>query len=88
MAGPIPDLASAPEHGRGRVEPAAEHATRTMLRLGWTLAEVRGRLWPDGPRPVSSPLPPWPPDALPLRSQRSAQDAQAASVAALGIPGA
>ena len=83
MDGPTPDLPSVPEHERGQVGAAAEQVTRTMLRLGWTLAEVRGRLWPDGPRPVSSPLPPWPADALPLRSQRSAQDAQAASVAAL-----
>lgn len=43
----------------------------TAMRLGWAVAEVRGRNWPHGPRPTSSPLPPVPGDVLPLRSQRS-----------------
>lgn len=43
----------------------------TALRLGWAVAEVRGRNWPHGPRPISSPVPPVPGGVLPLRSQRS-----------------
>lgn len=41
------------------------------LRLGWYLAEVRGRAWPLGQRPTSQPLPPDPENPLPLRPQRS-----------------
>ncbi|MEO7351718.1 MAG: hypothetical protein ABIR34_00290 [Marmoricola sp.] len=43
----------------------------TALRLGWAVAEARGRNWPHGPRPKAAPLPPAPGDVLPLRSQRT-----------------
>ncbi|GAA4399134.1 hypothetical protein GCM10023168_06000 [Fodinibacter luteus] len=45
------------------------------LRLGWAVAEVRGRAWPDGPRPGRAVPPLDPPDVLPLRSQRRPSDA-------------
>jgi hypothetical protein len=42
------------------------------LRLGWAVAEARGRSWPDGPRPAASTeMPPVPLNLLPLRSQRA-----------------
>ena len=40
------------------------------LRLGWAVAEARGRNWPFGPRPTFNPLPVHPGHVLPLRSQR------------------
>ena len=43
----------------------------TALRLGWAVAEARGRNWPLGPRPVTTSLPIYPGDVLPLRSQRA-----------------
>ncbi len=43
----------------------------TALRLGWAVAEARGRNWPLGPRPVTSSLPAYPGDVLPLRCQRA-----------------
>lgn len=46
------------------------------LRLGWAVAEVRGRSWPDGPRPARTVPPLDPPDVLPLRSQRRPADAR------------
>jgi hypothetical protein len=46
------------------------------LRLGWAVAEVRGRAWPDGPRPASTVPLLDPPDVLPLRSQRRPADAR------------
>src|SRR6476661_401919 len=46
-------------------------AVTTALRLGWAVAEARGRNWPLGPRPVTTSLPPYPGDVLPLRSQRA-----------------
>jgi len=58
-------------------------AVAAALRLGWTLAEVRGRNWPHGPRPVATPLPPEPGDVLPLRSQRTASASRRESVNAL-----
>ena len=57
-------------------------AIAAALRFGWSLAEVRGRNWCDGPRPTSTPLPP-PTGALPLRSQRSAEDAREGAVHSL-----
>jgi len=62
------------------------------LRLGWAVAEVRGRAWPDGPRPASSAAVLDPPEVLPLRSQRRPADARrealrglVASATALGV---
>lgn len=56
------------------VPPTTTHA----LRLGWSLAELRGLCNPDGPRPETTTVPGTPPEALPLRSQRSADAARAA----------
>lgn len=55
----------------------------TALRLGWAVAEVRGRNWPQGPRPTASPLPPVPGDVLPLRSQRTGSASRRESVRTL-----
>ncbi len=79
-------------------EPSAEAATAspevdTAVRLGWVVAELRGRSWPDGPRPATSSLPPRPEHTLPLRSQRgyaaaqrSAVNTLAALATQLGVP--
>ncbi len=66
-------------HGSAKPETLATDA----LRFGWVLAEVRGRYWPDGPRPVSTPLPAQPANVLPLRSQRSGADARREAVESL-----
>lgn len=55
----------------------------TALRLGWAVAEVRGRNWRHGPRPKATPLPPAPGDVLPLRSQRTGSASRRESVRAL-----
>ena len=55
----------------------------SALRLGWAVAEVRGRNWPQGPRPTSTALPARPGDVLPLRSQRAGPDARRQSAMAL-----
>ncbi len=55
----------------------------TALRLGWAVAEVRGRNWSHGPRPAASPLPSEPGDVLPLRSQRTGSASRRESVSAL-----
>lgn len=49
----------------------ADAAVTTALRLGWAVAEARGRVWPEGPRPApATELPVVPLALLPLRSQR------------------
>lgn len=48
----------------------------SALRLGWAVAEVRGRAWPDGPRPPGTVSLLDPPEVLPLRSQRRPADAR------------
>ena len=53
------------------------------LRLGWAVAEVRGRHWPQGPRPQATPLPLRPDLVLPLRSQRVGAASREEAVAAL-----
>ena len=53
------------------------------LRLGWAVAEVRGRHWPQGPRPRSTPLPLRPDLVLPLRSQRVGSASRQEAVASL-----
>ncbi|HET8581833.1 MAG TPA: hypothetical protein VFL65_01170 [Jatrophihabitans sp.] len=46
------------------------------VRLGWYVAEVRGRLWWRGPRPAAQPMPPDAGRPLPLRPQRSAAESR------------
>jgi hypothetical protein len=53
------------------------------IRLGWTVAEARGRNWPHGPRPTATELPPAPGDVLPLRSQRTGCASRRESVSSL-----
>jgi hypothetical protein len=79
-------------------EPRSQSSTASpdvdsAVRLGWVVAELRGRSWPDGPRPATSSLPPQPAHTLPLRSQRGYAAAQrsavhtlAALASQLGIP--
>jgi hypothetical protein len=55
----------------------------TAMRLGWAVAESRGRNWPHGPRPTGTPLPKVPRDVLPLRSQRTGSASRRESVIAL-----
>ena len=56
---------------------------RTAIRLGWAVAELRGRCWPDGPRPTTSTLPTRPAHTLPLRSQRADDAARVSAVSTL-----
>lgn len=53
------------------------------LRLGWYLAEVRGRLWWGGYRPSGQQLPSEPDHPLPLRPQRSQDESQRQALDAL-----
>jgi hypothetical protein len=69
-------------------EAAAESAApspdvKTAIRLGWAVAELRGRSWPEGARPVTAALPPRPAHTLPLRSQRDDADARRSAVRTL-----
>jgi hypothetical protein len=61
--------------------PAAD--VDTAIRLGWAVAELRGRSWPDGSRPSTTSLPPRPEHTLPLRSQRGYAAAHRSAVHAL-----
>src|SRR3954470_19523496 len=63
--------------------PASHVTVLTALRLGWAVAELRGRLWPRGPRTRSTPLPLHPKDVLPLRSQRLGSASRQEAVASL-----
>jgi hypothetical protein len=65
---------------------------RQAIRLGWFIAEVRGRHWWRGQRPPVAPVPVDPPYALPLRPERTpaesrgaARDAAAALALDLGV---
>ncbi len=53
------------------------------MRLGWNMAELRGRSWPHGPRPMSRTLPDVPDDVLPLRHQRSVRQSRRESAQTL-----
>src|SRR4051794_11658643 len=44
---------------------------RLAIRLGWYMAELRGRYWWQGPRPAVTTLPVDPPYGLPLRAERT-----------------
>jgi hypothetical protein len=54
--------------------PADADKVGLALRLGWAIAEVRGRYRLDAPPVARSDMPPNPANALPLRSERSAGD--------------
>jgi hypothetical protein len=54
--------------------PADAAVVLSSLRLGWCVAEVRGRYRLDAPTVDDGSLPSSPNDALPLRSERSASD--------------
>jgi hypothetical protein len=56
--------------------PADRQEVLCALRLGWYLAEVRGRLWPDGQRPPNASRLDREGNALPLRNERSEAERQ------------
>ena len=75
------------------LEALAAPDVRTAVRLGWAVAELRGRSWPEGSRPATSSLPARPEHTLPLRSQRGYAASQRSAVhtlatlaTQLGIP--
>jgi hypothetical protein len=57
--------------------PPDSATVRLAMRLGWYLAELRGRYWWQGPRPRVGELPVDPPHALPLRNERTAAESRA-----------
>jgi hypothetical protein len=61
------DVAGAPSSSA----PPDGDTVRVALRLGWYMAELRGRYWWQGPRPPVTALPVDPPYGLPLRNERS-----------------
>jgi hypothetical protein len=65
--------------------PAPDDALEVVgaLRLGWYMAEVRGRSRPAGPRPAGSELPLCDNYSLPLRIERSAAEQRAEALAVL-----
>jgi hypothetical protein len=63
--------------------PASSVTVVTAIRLGWAVAEVRGRHWPRGPRTRSTPMPLQPRDVLPLRSQRVGSASRQEALASL-----
>ncbi len=64
-------------------QPSTVGTVIDTLRLGWAVAEVRGRHWPQGPRPQATPLPLRPDLVLPLRSQRVVSASREEAVASL-----
>lgn len=65
--------------------PAPDDALEVVraLRLGWYMAEVRGRNWPAGPRPPGNELPACDTHSLPLRVERTAAEQRAEAQAVL-----
>ncbi len=53
------------------------------LRLGWYIAEVRGRNWPAGPKPPGDELPRGGDHSLPLHTERTAAELRAEAQAVL-----
>ena len=66
-----------------RVDWALGEHVAHAVRLGWYLAEVRGRAWWRGQRPAGESLPPDANRPLPLRMQRSVLESRAQAVDAL-----
>jgi hypothetical protein len=63
--------------------PSDADAVLTALRLGWALAELRGRYRLDAPDPSKDAIPENPAAALPLRRERDATDQRAETAAIL-----
>lgn len=65
--------------------PAPDDALEVIsaLRLGWYIAEVRGRNWPAGPQPPGDELPRGGTHSLPLRIERTAAELRAEAQAVL-----
>jgi hypothetical protein len=65
--------------------PAPDDAPEVVcaLRLGWYIAEVRGRNRPGGPQPPGNALPPCGSYSLPLRIERTAAEQQAEALTVL-----
>jgi hypothetical protein len=61
----------------GRAGPPAVGDVRGAIRLGWFVAEVRGRHWWRGERPPVVSMPEHPPWPLPLRPERTAAESRA-----------
>ena len=55
---------------------------RAAIRLGWFIAEVRGRYWWRGQHPPVVQVPVDPPEALPLRPERTSAESRGAARAA------
>jgi hypothetical protein len=53
------------------------------VRLGWTVAEVRGRYWPDGQPGSSLPLPKRAGEPLPLQMERDADEVRQTALVVL-----
>ncbi len=69
--------------GATETTPDEAYDVRMAVRLGWAVAELRGRCWPDGPRPATSSLPAQPAHTLPLRSQRADDAARESAIRTL-----
>ena len=81
---PAPEHGSRPERsGRGDGAGRAGADITQAIRLGWALAEVRGRCWSRGQRPATERLPLQPDFPLPLRPQRSLRESRRQAVEAL-----
>jgi hypothetical protein len=61
---------------RRKHQPPDTDEVRAAIRLGWFVAELRGRHWWQGQQPPVTELPVDPPDALPLRPERSPAEAR------------
>ena len=65
--------------------PADRDAVQSAIRLGWYVAEVRGRNRPDGPRGVSVIVPERDGFPLPLRIERTAEELRIEAQDTLGF---
>jgi hypothetical protein len=68
-----------PTAAAGRGGPPGTPDVRRAIRLGWFVAEVRGRHWWRGERPPVVSMPEHPPWPLPLRPERTAAESRCAA---------
>ena len=61
---------------RRKHQPPDSNVVRAAIRLGWFVAELRGRHWWQGQQPPVTELPVDPPYALPLRPERTPAEAR------------